>query len=136
MGVEPYLLASTVNLIIAQRLVRRICDKCKTPVKIDEEILERMSAGIALPKDAVFYHGEGCTVCNYTGYLGRLPIFEFMPVDKQIRRAMIKGASEDEIRQISRKKGYSGLFESGIKRVLAGLTTAEEVLSATFVERE
>jgi type IV pilus assembly protein PilB len=136
MGVEPYLLASTVNLIIAQRLVRRICDKCKTPVKIEEEILQRINASIVLPKDAVFYHGAGCAACNHTGYLGRLPIFEFLAMDKQIRQTMLKGASEDEIRQLSRKKGYSGLFESGIRKVLAGLTTAEEVLSATFVERE
>ncbi len=136
MGVEPYLLASTVNLIIAQRLVRRICERCKEPVKMDDDILRRLKVKQDLLKDAVFYHGTGCNTCGHTGYLGRLPIFEFLPVDKEIREELVSGESESKIREISRRKGYQGLFESGISRVLAGLTTAEEVLSATFVEKE
>jgi type IV pilus assembly protein PilB len=137
MGVEPYLLASTVNLVIAQRLVRRICDRCKEPVAMDEEILSRLKINAdAIGKDAVFYHGKGCNACGRTGYHGRLPIFEFLVVDKQIREELISGASEAKIRAIARKKGYHGLLESGISRVLAGLTTAEEVLNATFIEKE
>jgi type IV pilus assembly protein PilB len=136
MGVEPYLLASTVNLVIAQRLVRRICDRCKEPVKMDDDILRRLKINQNIAKDAVFYHGKGCNTCGHTGYLGRLPIFEFLAVDKEIRAELIAGANESKIREISRRKGYNGLFESGISRVLAGLTTAEEVLSATFVEKE
>lgn len=136
MGVEPYLLASTVNLVIAQRLVRRICDRCKEPVQIDEETLLRMKIDPDQAKDMVFYHGAGCNTCGHTGYLGRLPIFEFLAIDKETRKELVAGADESKIREISRKKGYKGLFESGISRVLAGLTTAEEVLSATFVEKE
>ena len=136
MGVEPYLLASTVNLVIAQRLVRRICDRCKEPVKMDDDILRRLKIKQDIGKDAVFYHGKGCNTCGHTGYLGRLPIFEFLAVDKEIRAELVGGASESKIREISRRKGYYGLFESGISRVLAGLTTAEEVLSTTFVEKE
>ena len=136
MGVEPYLLASTVNLIIAQRLVRRICERCKRPVTMDEEILRRLNIEPDANNKAVFYHGTGCKACGYTGYLGRMPIFEFLVMDKEIREEMISGASESRIRAISHRKGYYGLFESGISRVLAGLTTAEEVLSATFTEKE
>ncbi len=136
MGVEPYLLASTVNMVIAQRLVRRICERCKEPVQIDDETLRRMKIDPDKAKDIVFYHGAGCNTCGHTGYLGRLPIFEFLAMDKEIRRELVDGAGESKIREISRKKGYNGLFESGISRVLAGLTTAEEVLSVTFVEKE
>jgi len=136
MGVEPYLLASTVNMVIAQRLVRRICERCKEPVQIDDETLRRMKIAPDKAKDIVFYHGAGCNTCGHTGYLGRLPIFEFLAMDKEIRRELVDGAGESKIREISRKKGYNGLFESGISRVLAGLTTAEEVLSVTFVEKE
>lgn len=136
MGVEPYLLASTVNLIIAQRLVRRICERCKRPVNMDPEVLQRLNIGGDISKDVVFYHGTGCEACGHTGYLGRLPIFEFLVMDKEVRQAMVEGASETQIRAISRRKGYQGLFESGIKRVMEGLTTAEEVLSATFTESE
>jgi type IV pilus assembly protein PilB len=137
MGVEPYLLASTANLVIAQRLVRRICDRCKEPVQMDDDILRRLKMKDKIgDKNVVFYHGAGCNTCGHTGYLGRLPIFEFLPVDKDIREELVSGASETKIRAMNRKKGYNGLFESGISRVLAGLTTAEEVLSATFVEKE
>ena len=137
MGVEPYLLASTVNMIIAQRLVRRICERCKEPVKMDDEILNRLKINQdAIGKEAVFYHGTGCNACNRTGYYGRLPIFEFLVMDREIREELISGASENKIRAIARKKGYHGLLESGISRVLAGLTTAEEVLNATFIEKD
>jgi type IV pilus assembly protein PilB len=137
MGVEPYLLASTVNLVIAQRLVRRICDRCKEPVQIDDEILRRLKMKDKIgDKNVVFYHGAGCNTCGHTGYLGRLPIFEFLPVDRDIREELVSGSNEGKIRAMNRKKGYNGLFESGISRVLTGLTTAEEVLSATFVEKE
>ncbi|MBN2181294.1 MAG: Flp pilus assembly complex ATPase component TadA [Sedimentisphaerales bacterium] len=136
MGVEPYLLASTVNLIIAQRLVRRICDHCKEPVKVEPDVLRRMKINPEPGKEIVLYHGTGCNTCGHTGYLGRLPIFEFLALDREIRNELVDGAPESKIREISRRKGYNGLFESGISRVLAGLTTAEEVLSVTFREKE
>ncbi|MBN1972499.1 MAG: Flp pilus assembly complex ATPase component TadA [Sedimentisphaerales bacterium] len=136
MGVEPYLLASTVNLIIAQRLVRRICEKCKQPVKPGEELLRRLNISPEAGKNMVFYQGTGCGACGNTGYFGRLPIFEFLVIDREIREELISGAKEAKIRAIARKKGYNGLFESGINRIIAGLTTAEEVLSTTVVEKD
>ncbi len=135
MGVEPYLLASTVNLIIAQRLVRRICDQCKQPVVIAEEVLRRLKVEPEVARNSVFYHGRGCRACAGTGYSGRLPIFEFLVTDKEIREQMSARASEARIREMSRRKGYKGLLGSGVARMLEGLTTAEEVLGAAFTEK-
>jgi len=134
MGVEPYLLASTVNLIVAQRLIRRICDRCKEPVAINEQVLRRLNVDPDRTRDAVFYHGRGCATCGGTGYLGRLPIFEFLVTDSEIRDQISIGTSEAKIREMSRQRGYKGLLGSGVDRMLEGMTTAEEVLGATFTQ--
>ena len=134
MGIEPYLLASTLNLIVAQRLVRKICDRCKEPVSLSEEVLRRLKIDPEQTGDAVFSHGRGCNNCGGTGYLGRLPIFEFLVTDNDIREKIITGATEAQIREASCQKGYGGLLESGVNNMLQGLTTAEEVLSVTFTE--
>lgn len=134
MGIEPYLLASTLNLIVAQRLVRRICEKCKEPVELSPEILKRLKIDPAEAKKSVFYHGKGCGACGNTGYKGRLPIFEFLVMNSDIREMVISGKNEREVRAAARQKGYGGLFESGIVNMMKGLTTAEEVLSTTFTE--
>jgi len=135
MGVEPYLLASTVNLIVAQRLIRRICDRCKEPVAINEQVLRRLNVDMDRARDAVFYHGRGCTTCGGTGYMGRLPIFEFLVTDSEIRDKISIGTSEAKIREMSRERGYKGLLGSGVDRMLDGMTTAEEVLGATFTQK-
>jgi type II secretory ATPase GspE/PulE/Tfp pilus assembly ATPase PilB-like protein len=132
MGIERYLLASALNLIIAQRLVRKICSHCKEPVTLSEEVLKRLRIDHEQAKDSVFYHGQGCTVCGGTGYLDRLPIFEFLVVDNDIAEMIIAGDSESQIRTASRQKGYGDLVESGVSKMLQGLTTAEEVISAAF----
>ncbi len=134
MGIEPYLLASTLNLIVAQRLVRKICDRCKEPITLSPEILKRLQITPEQAKKAVFYHGKGCKTCSGTGFWGRLPVFEFLLIDHDIRERIIAGASEMEIRATARKKGSGGLLESGISKMLQGLTTAEEVLGVTFTE--
>ncbi|MBN2269008.1 MAG: Flp pilus assembly complex ATPase component TadA [Sedimentisphaerales bacterium] len=134
MGVEPYLLASTLNLVIAQRLVARVCQHCKEPVKPDEKILKRLNITPALAAGKTFYVGAGCGVCEHTGYLGRIPIFEFLVVSREIREALLDGASESRIRELSRQKGYWGLLESGVSKVFKGLTTAEQVLTTTYTE--
>jgi len=134
MGIERYLLASTLKMVIAQRLVRRICDKCKEPTNLSDDVLQRLKISAEQARDAVFYHGKGCKACGGTGYLGRLPVFEFLTVDNEIGEQIVAGASEAELKAASRKRGYGGLLESGVIKVLDGLTTAEEVLSVTFVE--
>jgi len=129
MGIEPYLLASTLNLVVAQRLVRKICDRCKEPMQLSEQVLKRLNIDPEKAKTAVFYHGRGCNNCGGTGYRGRLPIFEFLPIEHEISEMIIAGESESQIRASARKKGYGGLLESGVSKILQGLTTAEEVLS-------
>ncbi len=132
MGIERYLLASSLNLIIAQRLVRKICEHCKEPITLSEEVLNRLGIDHKQAKDSVFYRGRGCAACGETGCLGRLPIFEFLVVDDDISEMIIAGNSEAQIRESSRQKGYGGLLESGVNKALAGLTTAEEVIGVAF----
>lgn len=134
MGIEPFLLSSSLNLIVAQRLVRKICEHCKEPVTLSKEVLKRLNIDLNKTKDTVFYHGRGCNMCGDTGCLGRLPIFEFLVMDKELREMIISGASESELRTYARQKGYGGLLESGVSKIMQGLTTAEEVLSVTFTE--
>lgn len=134
MGIERYLLASSLNLVIAQRLVRRICTHCKEPVLLSDELLKRLKIDAAAAKELTFYQGKGCKNCGGTGYLGRVPIFEFMVIDHEMRELIVSGANELQTRALSRQKGYGGLFESGVNRMKQGLTTAEEVLSVTFSE--
>jgi len=134
MGIEPYLLASTLNLVVAQRLIRKICEKCREPVTPSEKLLNRLNIEPGQAGNLVFYHGKGCKACRGTGYLGRLPIFEFLVVDNDIRRKLLDGASESEIRATAQEKGHGGLLESGISKILQGLTTPDEVLIATFRE--
>ena len=134
MGIEPYLLASTLNLIVAQRLVRRICEYCKKPATLNEKVLRSLKLDPQQVKDRVFYHGTGCQSCGGTGYKGRLPIFEFLVMDNEMREKVTAGASEAQLRTLARQKGYGGLLESGVVGILNGLTTAEEVLSITFKE--
>jgi len=135
MGIERYLLASALNLIIAQRLVRKICDHCKEPVTLNEEALKHLGISKEKAENSVFYHGRGCQACGETGYLGRLPIFEFLDVDTEISEKIIVNATESEIRETSRKKGYGGLLDSGVIKVLEGLTTAEEVIRIAFTDK-
>jgi type II secretory ATPase GspE/PulE/Tfp pilus assembly ATPase PilB-like protein len=136
MGIERYLLASSLNLIVAQRLVRKICKRCKEPVTLNEEILKRLKISQEQTMDTVFYQGKGCAACNGTGYLGRLPIFEFLGVDNEIGEMITSNATEAQIRAAARQRGYGGLLESGVSKILQGLTTAEEVISATFTEKD
>jgi len=134
MGLEPYLLSSTINLVVAQRLVRRICPNCKTIYDAPPELIARFGMDPKRFENAVFYHGTGCQSCIGTGYLGRLPIFEFLIMDTDIRRIIAAGGTESEIRAMSREKGHGSLLDSGVSRMLEGLTTAEEVLRVTFAE--
>jgi type IV pilus assembly protein PilB len=134
MEIEPYLLSSSLNLIIAQRLVRKICDKCKEPTTLSEQVIKRLKIDPAKLKNAKLLHGKGCSACGNTGYHGRMPIFEFLVMDHEMRELVTAAATESQLRAASRKKGYGGLLESGVIKMLQGLTTAEEVLGVTFSE--
>ena len=124
MGTERYLLASTVNLIVAQRLVRKICTQCKEEVKPDPELLKQLNVDSDMIEQHRFYAGKGCGACDGTGYKGRLPIFEFLPLNAELREQIAHGASESKIREINRTQGFGNLMDSGVERLLAGETTA------------
>jgi len=129
MGIEPYLLASTLNLVVAQRLVRKICSRCKEPIELSDKVLRRLNIDKKQTGHSMFYHGRGCNACEGTGYYGRQPIFELLPVDSEMSEKIIAGESESQIRTAARKKGYESLLQSGVSKIRQGLTTAEEVLS-------
>jgi len=132
MGIEVFLLTSTVNLVVAQRLVRKICTICKEPAQPSEEELAQLNISSERAGRCTFYHGKGCNACDGTGYSGRLPIFELLNVDDAMRRAIGSGASELQIREMAQRAGGGSLLQSGTERVLQGITTAEEVIEATF----
>jgi type IV pilus assembly protein PilB len=134
MGLEPYLLASSLNLILAQRLVRRVCEKCSRPMTLSEDLIRRLKITPQQLAAATPQEGAGCSHCNGTGYRGRLPIFEFLVINNEMRQLIATGAREMEIRALSRSHGYGDLMECGVQRMLDGKTTPEEVLRVTFSE--
>jgi len=135
MGVAPFLLASTLELIISQRLVRTICTKCKSPLEIsDEDILKQGFNPSDLRVDGnKIFHGTGCDHCKDTGYNGRLGLFEVMAVSSNIRKMIIDNKTSDEIEKQAKKEGMSSLRDEGIKKMLNGLTTIEEIGRETQV---
>ncbi len=133
MGVEPFLVASSLVLVSAQRLCRKICSKCKEPVAISQSVLDQL--GYHAKPGTVFYHGKGCEACRQTGYHGRMCVTEVLEVDDQIRELLLNGKSSDEIKEFARKnKGMSVLFEDAMSKCLSGQTTLEEVLRITSGE--
>ncbi|MDP3791428.1 MAG: type II secretion system ATPase GspE [Candidatus Omnitrophota bacterium] len=129
MGMEPFLVSSSVIGVLAQRLVRTICTECKekyTPTK--EELKD---IGVAQPDKSEFYRGKGCAKCMNTGYKGRIGIYELMIPDDQIRNAIMAKASTDEISKLAHNAGMMGLKDDGIQKIMAGLTTVAEVLRVT-----
>jgi len=128
MGVRPYLLGSCLSLIMAQRLVRRCCEHCKEPYELAPATAEK----VGLPPDRTYYRGRGCGRCNQTGYCGRLGIFEMLPVNRRLGYLIAGSAAEEELTKAARQEGMVTLRESGIQKVIDGLTTAEEVIARTM----
>ncbi len=129
MGIEPFLVASSTVLIMAQRLVRRTCKNCKEEIKLSEEALKdlRMEPGTSV------FKGKGCDQCHGTGYSGRQGLYEVMPITPEIREMILDRASTTEIRKLAIKQGMLTLREDGIIKVAKGVTTVEEVLRETAV---
>ncbi|MGO9597599.1 MAG: GspE/PulE family protein [Isosphaeraceae bacterium] len=130
-GIQPFLVASSVLAVMAQRLVRRICPKCKTKYEPPAHILAGLGLRPELAKKANFMKGKGCGNCNKKGYRGRMGIYEMMPMTTQIREMTFKGESTENIRRTARKQGMRTLFEDGIVKAIKGLTTLDEVLRIT-----
>jgi type IV pilus assembly protein PilB len=134
MGIEPFMVASSVVLILAQRLARRICSQCKEEVKVSEETL--VTAGFS-PSEAgtvKCFHGKGCQTCGSTGYKGRVALYEVMPVGEGIRELILQGGSADEIKRKAVELGMKTLRMSGLQKVREGMTTVEEVVGTTFAD--
>ncbi|MCK9266865.1 Flp pilus assembly complex ATPase component TadA [bacterium] len=130
MGVPTYLIAEAMDLIISQRLVRRICLTCKEEDKEGKKLLEKV--GINTGRHTI-YKGVGCEDCSFSGYFGRTAIFEILKVDKDIRTAIIEGKKEEELRVICKKKGMPLLRDAALKKVLDGITSAEELIIKTTI---
>lgn len=136
MGVEPFLVASSVNLILAQRLVRKICTACKEPVEISEQAMLDLGLDPKACKDITFYHGKGCPKCSNTGFKGRLALYEVMPAVDSLKELVLQGASSLDIKKEAVHLGMKTLRMSGITKFKDGITTIEEVLRATVGDEQ
>jgi type IV pilus assembly protein PilB len=134
LGVEPFLITATVEAIVAQRLIRRICPQCKTPFEPTEEMLMELNLTPDDVRGKQFYYGKGCEFCNGTGYKGRMAIYEIMCLDDEIRDLIQKQASTQILRTEARKRGMRTLRESGLLAIYDGVTTIEEVARETLSE--
>ncbi len=132
MGIEPFLVASSVHLIVAQRLVRRICNNCKEPLEIPPQALENIGFEKAEIATLRLFKGKGCERCTGTGYRGRLGLFEVMPIDEEMRELILSGASASELREKAEDAGMISLRLSGLQKIRDGATTIEEVMRETI----
>src|SRR6266404_347963 len=132
MGIPPFLVSSSLLLIVAQRLARRVCKDCREPYEADEDSLVpygHLPQGLGA---CTFYRGKGCATCNFTGMRSRVAIYEVMPVSPEIRDLILRNAASSEIREVAESQGMRTLRQSGLLKVIQGLTTVEEILRVTL----
>lgn len=134
MGLEPFLITSTLEAVVGQRLIRLICNNCKHPYQPSAEELADFGATPEDVRDITFYRGEGCDDCMYTGYIGRIGIFEVMIVTEEVREAILERASTEVIHQLAVKQGMKTMRQDGWLKICTGLTTFDEVARQTPVE--
>ena len=134
LGVEPYLVTATLEAIVAQRLVRKICTNCRTEIQPTEDVLRELNLVPEEVRGRTFYFGQGCDLCNNTGYRGRTGIFEIMHLDDALRDLILRGISTNVIREESKKHGMRTLRDTGLMAIYDGVTTIEEVVRATVTE--
>jgi type II secretory ATPase GspE/PulE/Tfp pilus assembly ATPase PilB-like protein len=132
-GVKPFLVSSGVRAILAQRLVRVICENCKEAYKPDDEELERFGIDVD-PSKQEFFRGQGCEICGETGFQGRLGVFELLMADDTIQRLIMDGASSRELRRRARLGGMKTMREDAVQKVLSGTTTIEEINRVTAID--
>lgn len=131
-GIEPFLLTATVQGIMAQRLVRRVCGECKTFYEPADEVMRRLSLTADQLVGAKFAYGKGCSTCNFTGYRGRMAITEVLDIDDRIREMILDGASTTKVQEAAVESGLKTLRENGLAAVFDGSTTVEELLRETI----
>jgi type IV pilus assembly protein PilB len=134
LGLEPFLITATVEGILAQRLVRKICNNCKEEYAPAEEQLMELELKLEDVAGRKFYIGRGCENCNNTGYRGRMGLFEILALDDDMRDMIIKHASTQVLRIEAKKRGMRTLREAGIMAIYDGMTTIEEVVRETIIE--
>ena len=130
MGIEPFLLSSTLELLVAQRLVRKICENCRHSVTKKVSDLEKKQEGVGSffnKKEVTLYEGEGCNVCNGTGFDGRTAVFEIIEMTSEMQELVLENPSTGEVWKLARKQEVQSMFEDGIEKVKEGVTTLEEV---------
>ena len=131
MGVPPYLVSASLNLLLAQRLVRRLCTECRVEVSVPIPALENIGFTPQEAKTLTCYRGKGCMACSDTGYRGRTALYEVMLLNEEIQEAILKGASTAELRELARKQGMKTLRESGLEKIREGVTSFDEVARVT-----
>jgi type IV pilus assembly protein PilB len=136
MGMEPFLITATVEAILAQRLVRKICEDCRTEFEPSAEILMELNLTPEEVRGKKFYYGRGCDRCNNTGHRGRMGLHELLVVNDDIRDLITAGVSTDELRKACVRAGMVTLRDSGLNAIYAGQTTIDEVVRETVVEDE
>ncbi len=133
MGIEPFLVATSVNLIVAQRLIRRVCQKCKQPEDVPVQALLNVGFSEAEAPNIQLFKGRGCDVCNQRGYKGRVGLYEVMKISEDLRELILSGASAVELRRKAIEEGMISLRESGLQKIRDGVTTIEEVVRETVL---
>ncbi|HDS08946.1 MAG TPA: type II secretion system protein GspE, partial [Firmicutes bacterium] len=136
MGVEPFMIASSVVLVLAQRLVRKICEKCKTPVKIPKKELEKLNISEQDMNDVTFYEGKGCSFCDGSGYKGRIAIYEVMPIFEETKELIINGEPATVLKKHMMSKNINTLRASAVNKFKAGVTTLSEVYRVTAADED
>ena len=132
MGVEPFLVASSVLGVVAQRLVRTICPECKEAYELPSDASERVFMGMAADEPITLYRGKGCSHCNFTGYKGRVAIHEVLLLTPALRGAVVQQVSSDELTAAAKQYGLVSMKEDGIAKALSGKTTIEEVIRVAY----
>ncbi|MFN0116971.1 MAG: GspE/PulE family protein, partial [Elusimicrobiota bacterium] len=136
MGVEPVLVAATLRMVIAQRLLRKVCSGCKTPYEVS--ISDLAGLGVQLDQDPnlkmKLFKGKGCNTCSGSGFKGRVGVYEVMELNDEMRQMIVRNASPGEIRNAATRSGVNSLREVALRKMFAGLTTIEEVIRVTVAE--
>ncbi len=136
MGVEPFLITSTVHCVVAQRLLRRICKDCKEAYEAPPEVLEEIGVSPNAGEAVTLYRGRGCATCSNTGYKGRMAIHEVLVTSEEFKRGVLQRKPTSELKKVAREAGMQTLRECGVKKILKGLTSVEELLRVAHADSE
>ncbi len=131
MGIEPFYIGASVIMIVAQRLMRKVCPDCSQPIIYDVEILKQIGIPQQMISSGKFFKGQGCSTCNNSGYKGRIAIYELMEINEPLKKAIMQGADSTVLKEIALKNGMKTLRQSALLKMLTGQTTLDEVLSVT-----